>query len=311
MNLIGFVPHLTQMALWFHQRRGLASGLVLSGASMGTLILVPGMQYLVNRYGWRLAYTALGLLVIGCLVPLNAFLQRHRPADLGLYPDGVPERPLAVTGRGSASALAPWTMQRAVTSTRFWYLFAMVTSIGWLSNITNVHQIAHMVSNDLASLLAAEIVAMMGLMRAAGSTIWGSLADRFGREGIYIVGTCLCLSGLACLASLTPAAPVWLLYGYALGLGLGFGVHGAVESTATADIFHGPHLGAILGALELGWGLGGFLGAWFGGYWYDHRGSYHGAFALSMGVSLLGCLALWLAAPRHSQRAVSPPAPVS
>lgn len=311
MNLIGFVPHLTQMALWFHQQRGLASGLVLSGASMGTLILVPGMQYLVNRYGWRLAYTALGLLVIGCLVPLNALLQRHRPADLGLYPDGAPEPPLAVAGRMSAASMAPWTLQRAITTTRFWYLFAMVTSIGWLSNITNVHQIAHMVSNDSPSLLAAEMVAMMGLMRAAGSTLWGSLADRFGREGIYIVGTCLCLSGLACLATLSPSASIWLLYGYAVGLGLGFGVHGAVESTATADIFHGPHLGAILGALELGWGLGGFLGAWFGGYWYDHRGSYHGVFALTMGVSLLGCLALWLAAPRHSQRAVSPPAPIS
>ena len=61
-----FVPHLTQMSLWFHQRRGLASGLVLSGASMGTLILVPGAQYLVNGYGWRLAYTVLGLLVLAC-----------------------------------------------------------------------------------------------------------------------------------------------------------------------------------------------------------------------------------------------------
>jgi MFS family permease len=149
---------------------------------------------------------------------------------------------------------------------------------------------------------------MMGLMRAAGSTIWGGLADRFGREWIFTVGTCLCLSGLACLASLSPAASGWLPYGYAVAYGLGFGVHGAVESTATADIFHGPHLGAILGALELGWGLGGFLGSWFGGYWYDHWGSYHGAFALTMGVSLLGCLTLWLAAPRHSRRPVSPPA---
>ena len=66
LNLIGFVPHLTQMSLWFHRRRGLASGLVLSGASMGTLILVPGAQYLVNGYGWRLAYTVLGLLVLVC-----------------------------------------------------------------------------------------------------------------------------------------------------------------------------------------------------------------------------------------------------
>ncbi len=284
MNLSGFVPHLTQMSLWFRQRRGLASGLVLSGASMGALVLVPGTQYVVNHSGWRLTYTVLGLLVIGCLVPLNALLQRHYPADLGLYPDGAPELPLAVAaGVAPAPATTPWTLRRALTTSRFWYLFVMVTGVGWLSNITNVHQIAHMVS----------------------------LADRFGREGIYTIGTGLCLSSLACLASLSPSAPAWLLYGYALTYGLGFSVHGAVESTATADIFHGPHLGAILGALELGWGLGGFLGSWFGGYWYDRWGSYHGAFALTMGVSLLGCVALWLAAPRHSRRIVLPPAPVS
>jgi MFS family permease len=298
------------MALWFRQRRGLASGLVLSGASIGTLVLVPGTQYLVERYGWRPTYTGLGLLVIGCLVPLNALLQRHHSHDLGWYPDGAPELPRTVAAAVSVPATAPWTLQRAVTTTRFWYLFVMVTGIGWLGNIINVHQIAHMASNGFPSLLAAEMVGMMGLMRAAGSTIWGGLADRFGREGIYIVGTCLCLSGLACLASLSPSASLWLLYGYALGLGLGFGVHGAIESTATADIFHGPHLGTIFGVLELGWGLGGFLGAWFGGYWYDQWGSYHGAFVLTMGVSLLGCLALWLAAPRHSRRAVSP-APVA
>ena len=97
LNLIGFVPHLTQMSLWFHRRRGLASGLVLSGASMGTLILVPGAQYLVNGYGWRLAYTVLGLLVLVLLMPLNALWQRHYPADLGLYPDGAPAPPPAVT----------------------------------------------------------------------------------------------------------------------------------------------------------------------------------------------------------------------
>jgi nitrate/nitrite transporter NarK len=310
LNLIGFVPHLTQISLWFHQRRGLASGLVLSGASMGTLILVPGVQYAVNVYGWRLAYTMLGLLVLSVLIPLNALWQRHRPADLGLYPDGAPAPAPAMAAPVAVPATASWTLRRAMNTRRFWYLFIMATSVGWLSNIITVHQIAHMVSNGSPSLLAAKVVAMMGLMRAVGSTIWGGLADRFGREGIYTAGVCLCLSGLACLASLSPAAPGWLLYGYAVTYGLGFAVHGAVESTATADIFHGPHLGAILGTLELGWGLGGFLGSWFGGYWYDHWGSYHGAFVLTMGMDLLGCLSLWLAAPRHSRRAVSPLAPL-
>jgi MFS family permease len=48
LHSIGFVPHLTQMSWWFHQRHGLVSGLVLSAAGMGTLTLVPGGQYLAS-----------------------------------------------------------------------------------------------------------------------------------------------------------------------------------------------------------------------------------------------------------------------
>src|SRR5262249_17519252 len=156
------------------------------------------------------------------------------------------------------------------------------------------------------SLLAAQIVAAMSLIRAAGSTVWGGLADRFGREGIYTVGTCLCVSALACLASLSPSASAWLLYGYALSYGLGFTVHGAGERRPTEDSCHGPYLGAILGAVELGWGFGGFLDSWFGGYWYDPGGTYHRASAWSMGVRLLGRLAVLLGAPRHSRGGVLP-----
>jgi MFS family permease len=130
--------------------------------------------------------------------------------------------------------------------------------------------------------------------------MWGGLSDRCGREVIYTIGTLLCGIGLVCLALLQPSTSPWLLYGYALAYGLGYGVHGAVEASATADIFHGPHLGAILGALELGWGIGGFGGTWFGGYWYDHWGNYHGAYLLTTGLSVVGCLALWLAAPRRA-----------
>jgi MFS family permease len=308
-NLAGFAPHLAHVAVWFRRQRGVAGGLVLSGASLGTLVMVPGAQYLTDHYGWRFAYTVIGLVVIGCLVPLNAVWQRHRPADLGLSPDGTapPSRPMV--GPVAPAANEGWTLRQALTTVRFWYLFVMVSVIGWMSNITSVHQIAHMVDHGFSSQLAAAAVGLMGLMRMIGSTVWGRLSDRFGREGIYTVGTGMCLCGLACLGLLSPTASLGVIYGYVLLYGLGYGVHGAVESTATADIFYGPHLGTLLGALELGWGLGGFSGAWFGGFWYDRWGSYHGAFLLTIGLSMLGCLALWLAAPRHGGQRLAPPLP--
>jgi MFS family permease len=127
----------------------------------------------------------------------------------------------------------------------------------------------------------------------------GGLSDRLGREVVFTFGTMLCSLALALLVLLHQSAPAWLLYGYALAFGLGNGVFASVYAAATADLFYGPYMGSILGVLELGWGLGGFGGSWFGGYWYDRWGSYHGAYAMTVGVSLLSCLAMWLAAPRR------------
>jgi hypothetical protein len=62
-------------------------------------------------------------------------------------------------------------------------------------------------------------------------------------------------------------------------------------------------LGARLGHREVS-------GSWVGGYWYDRWGSYHGAFILTIGISGLGCLALWGVAPRHARLTPSRPRPV-
>jgi MFS family permease len=310
-NLAGFAPHLAQVALWFNRQRGIASGLVVSGASVGALIIVPSIQYGVEQYGWRSTYTILGLVVMACLVPLNALWQRHHPADLGLSPDGAP------APRETSSPTTPlrrpesWTLWRAMGTGRFWLLFVMVICIGWSSNMTSVHQIAHITDSGFPGLLAASIVGFMGLARAISSTIWGGLSDRFGREMIYTWGTLFSIAGLICLVLLGSSAPIWLLYGYAIAYGVGHGAYGATEAAATADLFYGARLGTILGFLELGWGIGGFGGAWLGGYWYDRWGSYHGAFGLTMGVNGLGCLALWWAAPRRARYTTVQSLPVS
>ncbi len=219
MNFAGFAPHIALIALWFRRYRGIAVGIAIGGASLGGVLIVPGAQYLVDSYGWRLAYTLLGVVVLVGLVPLNLLWQRHHPADLGLYPDGAP----APSGPVSTvvTVAEGWTLRQAVGTARFWFLFAMVGVIGWLSNITSVHQIAHIVENGFAAQQAAAIVALMSLLRAAGSTVWGGLSDRLGREMVYTIGTLLCLVGLLCLVWLTPAASLWMLYGFALAYGFG------------------------------------------------------------------------------------------
>ena len=68
---------------WFVRRRGLAMSLAFSGVGVGSIILLPWLQSMIARAGWRSACLALGVVVLVLLLPLN-LLVRRRPEDIGL-----------------------------------------------------------------------------------------------------------------------------------------------------------------------------------------------------------------------------------
>src|SRR2546427_4154638 len=86
-NCLGYTGQSLFLPNWFVRRRGLASSLAFSGVGVGAIVLLPWVQGIIARAGWRAACWALGLLVLGALAPLNLLLRR-RPQELGLEPDG-------------------------------------------------------------------------------------------------------------------------------------------------------------------------------------------------------------------------------
>src|SRR5262245_44190425 len=60
---------------WFVRRRGLAMSLAFSGVGIGSIVLLPWLQALIGRAGWRTACWTMALLVLVLLVPLNLLLR--------------------------------------------------------------------------------------------------------------------------------------------------------------------------------------------------------------------------------------------
>ena len=103
---------------WFVRRRGLAMSLAYSGVGVGSIVLLPWMQVLIGRSGWRAACWAVAIVVLVLLAPLNLLLRR-RPEDLGLAPDGDPAAihggpTQAANVVDAAWAAVDWTLGRAV-----------------------------------------------------------------------------------------------------------------------------------------------------------------------------------------------------
>jgi MFS family permease len=81
-------------ARWFVARRGLVVGLVQSGGSIASFLVLPIATYLIERIGWPDFYRVTGLALL-VVIPATWALIRNSPEDLGLIADGRAHRPVS------------------------------------------------------------------------------------------------------------------------------------------------------------------------------------------------------------------------
>jgi MFS family permease len=300
---MGYTGQALYLTNWFVRRRGLALSIAFSGVGVGSIVLLPGLQLLIERHGWRTACVALGVLTLVLLAPLN-LLVRGRPSDLGLEPDGDRAAAGAAGGRKSnvvdaAWVAVDWTLARALRTTRFWWV-----AIGYFCGLyswyaVQVHQTKYLVEIGFSPGMAAWALGLVSLVAIPGQIALGHLSDRIGREWVWTVGGvgfALCYVLLLLLRDLPTPALLYLMV-IAQGL-LGYGLV-SVVGAIPAEIFEGRHYGSIFGTLMLASIIGGATGPWLTGVIHDTTGSYTSAWWIAIASSTISVITIWLAAPRH------------
>jgi MFS family permease len=289
---------------WFVRRRGLAMSLAYSGVGVGSIVILPWVQAVIGRAGWRSACLTLGLLVLSLLAPLNLLL-RHRPQDLGLEPDGdrattggpAPGQVSNVVDR--AWAAVDWTLGRALRTTRFWWLVVGYGSGLFAWYAVQVHQTTYLVEIGFGATYAAWALGFVSLAGIPGQIALGHISDRIGREWVWTVGSvgfAACYAALLALEQSPTPALLAVMVG-AQGL-LGYGYTSVIGAIA-AEIFQGRHYGTIFGTLMVAAIGGGAAGPWVTGALHDATGSYAPAFWICIACSALSAVAIWRAAPRQ------------
>ena len=287
---------------WFVRRRGLAMSIAFAGVGVGSVILLPWMQVLIERAGWRAACWTLGILVLLILAPINLLL-RKRPEDMGLRPDGD-AAPTDAAGQPRSNvvdatwAAVEWTLGRAVRTARFWWIALGYFCGLFLWYAVQVHQTKYLIEIGFGSAVAAWALGLVSLAGIPGQIVLGHLSDRIGREWIWTAGSlgfAVCYAALILLRDFqTPT----LLYLMIVAQGaLGYGLT-SVMGAVVAEIFQGKHFGSIFGTVMLAALAGGAAGPWITGVLYDATGSYAPAFWICIALSGLSAAAIWIAAPR-------------
>ena len=271
---------------WFIRRRGLAMGLAFAGVGIGSVTLLPWVQLMIEQTGWRTACTAMGIMVLVVLAPINLLL-RERPEDIGLLPDGD-AAPTATSAKPVSNIVDPvwagtdWTLRRALRTARFWWI-----ALGYFCGLyvwyaVQVHQTKYLLDIGFSANVAVWALGVVSLLGIPGQIWLGHLSDRVGREWIWAVS---CLGFAICFAALIALKfypTLLLVYLMILAQGaLGYGLT-SIMGAVVLEIFQGKQYGSIFGTIMLAALAGGAAGPWLTGFLHDLTGNYTIAFAIGI-----------------------------
>ena len=260
-----YVPAVAVVQRWFVRRRGVASGLAVSGIGIGTLAMPPLASWLIEQIGWRQAYVALGAIALVAGVAA-ALLLLDDPRQRGLLPDGDAPAPGAAVSPPGGVALGD-----AMRSPLFigLYVACLVCSFGLF--VPFAHLVPYALDHGVASSRAVLLLGVIGVGSTAGRFLLGGLADRVGRHRA-LVGM---FAGMALAMAIWSLSRAWLsLALFAFAYGVFYGGFVAILPALVMDRFGARRLSSIVGVLYTSVAFGTLVGPAAAGFAYDVAHDY-------------------------------------
>ncbi|MGE0714292.1 MAG: MFS transporter [Alphaproteobacteria bacterium] len=269
---LGNVPNATLIRRWYDRRLTLAMSIAFSAFGIGILLVVPLAQFLIERWGWRSALTALGGAALAML-PVLLLLPWRRLAA------GRPD--VVRADRGAGGQPQSQTLGAAMRHSGFWGIFAVYffTSVAMFAIIVQV--VAYLVSIGFRPIDAATAWGFSGMLLPVGMILVGWLDGLVGRRPSVLFSYSLSLAGIVQLWLLSFWPSPWLLAGFVACFGGMLGSRGPLLSTITVRLFGGPKAATIFGTITMGTGFGSAFGSWAGGLLHDWTGSYEAVIAFA------------------------------
>jgi MFS family permease len=281
----GSTPAVVMVQRHFSARLGLALGIAGSGVGLGIFLVVPLCQALIDAFGWRWAFRALGVLAALWILPATYLAIR----------DALPAPRAVVTSAAPAPAAGDGghSLARALDTSSF-RLIGLAVFLGSICSQTlHVHQAAFLVDHGISAMTAAAVISVVGAASILGKTGGGFISDFFPRELVYALGMVGMIVGVGVLWLVALAPSGWMALGYAVLFGVGYSVTAFIVPAVMSDRFRGPRFGSIFGATQVASALGSALGAWLAGRIFDATGSYAIAFSIAAGAAAVAALAVW------------------
>lgn len=257
------------------ERRSWAVGVVSGAGSLGTMVIAPLGQAVIDAFSWQAA-----LLCFAALA-----------AVMGLVGATVRSGPHGAAATAAREQTVREALGEAVSHTGYMAMTVAFFACGFQLVFITVHLPNYLAICGLAPSVGAWSLALIGVFNAVGSYTFGALGTRYDKSkllaGIYLSRTLAIAVFL--LLPVSPGAT--LVFASVMGF-LWLGVAPLV-SGLIGGMFGMRHFNMLYGVVFLGHQVGSFAGAWMGGAVLDITGSYGLAWGALIVIGLLATALQW------------------
>jgi predicted MFS family arabinose efflux permease len=287
--LMGVVARATPEA-----KRSQTVGLVAASGSLGTMVLAPVGQGLIDGFGWQVAMMAFA--AIASSMVLLALPIKGLAITLGAAPAGD-------------NAKKPQPLREALRDAmgHRGYLFMTLAffACGFQLVFITTHLPAYLQLCGVAPGVSAMALGLIGLFNTIGTYGFGLLGARYSQKRllalIYLLRTLF-----ICAFLLVPiSATTTLIFAAAMGA-LWLGVSPLVTGII-GRVFGLQHFGTLYGVVFLSHQVGSFFGAWMGGLVFNWKGNYDFAWGALIVIGFAAFTLQWMmdeTPPAEHQRTV-------
>ena len=258
------------------EKRSQTVGIVAAIGSLGTMVIAPIGQGLIDGFGWKVAMVAFAA-VAASMALLSLPIREQSPAK----------------GNSSAAGQNVGEAVREAMAHRGYVCMTLAFfACGFQLVFLTTHLPAYLAICGVAPGVSASALALIGLFNAIGTYLFGLLGARYSQKRllalIYLARTLF----IALFLIVPVSVASTLAFAAAMGL-LWLGVVPLVTGIVSR-VFGLAHFNTLYGIVFLSHQVGSFLGAWMGGVVFDRMGNYDFAWGALIVVGIAAFLLQWL-----------------